>query len=266
MKGIVIAAGLGSRMKELSEDAPKCLLPIAGRPLLDWTVERLRLAGCGQIVIVVGYRAELIKVPGATLVENSDYRDNNILHSLMKARDHLSGPVMASYSDIWVEPHIHRHLAETEGDIVIAVDQDWQPYYEGRTLHPLGEAEKVLFDTAGRAWEFGKHLPAIGHGGLTCGEFLGLWRMSAAGARQFREVFLELEKSLPFDAPFHNARSWQKAYITDMLKELADRGIRITCALVRRGWAELDTGEDYSRLLKIAERQGLTSLIPERMH
>ena len=263
MKGIVIAAGVGSRMGALTEALPKCLLPVAGRPLIDWTIERLRAAGCTEIVVIVGYRGELVRPPGAIVVENSRYRDNNILHSLMTAREHFDGPLLVSYSDIWVEEHIHRRLAAAAGDIVPAVDTDWQAYYEGRLLHPLAEAEKVHFDDSARGVRFGKHLDETPGSGLRCGEFLGLWRMSATGAARFRDLFLELEARLSPEAPFQNAALWRKAYVTDLFQEMADRGVPIDCLQVRRGWAELDTREDYERLPRIAARQDLASIVAQ---
>ena len=138
MRGVVIAAGVGSRMERLTATRPKCLLPIAGRPLLAHTVDNLRAAGCDEVVVVVGYRAETIHMPGITRVTNLDYRSNNILQSFMSARAHLKGPVMVTYSDIWVEPWIYRELARASGDIVLAVDRD------NSTL--LGEGKLAVID------------------------------------------------------------------------------------------------------------------------
>ena len=64
----------------------------------------------------------------------------------MCAREHIQGDVICTYSDIWVEAYVYSQLTSASGDIVAAVDIDWQPYYEGRTDHPLGEAENVFFD------------------------------------------------------------------------------------------------------------------------
>ena len=260
MKGIILAAGVGSRMGTLIQDRPKCMLPVMGRSLLDWTMARLRAVGCDEIVVVTGYKAEAIEAPGAIIVRNDGYRDNNILHSLMYARDHLDGPVLVSYSDIWVEPHIHRTLVATAGDIVISVDADWQVYYQGRTDHTVDEAENVLYDSARRVRQIGKHLRPEEAGSLVCGEFLGLWRMSVEGTRRFREVFEEIDARLGALAPFMRAANWHRAYVTDMVQELVDRGDTVRCAVTRRGWAELDTPQDYGRLLEIAERQRLHSL------
>lgn len=260
MKGVVIAAGRGSRMGRLTDSRPKCMLPIAGRPLIEHTIENLRLVGCTQIIVVVGYKADAVDVGNVQYVLNEDFADNNILHSLMKASDDLAGPIIASYSDIWVEPWIFRQLVETPGDIVLAVDRDWEPYYEGRTQHPVSQAENVYYDRNNSVVRLGKHLDATVGEGLTCGEFLGLWRMSAAGTEEFRTEFARLQDQLGPDSRFQQSNQWRQAYITDFVQELVDGGRTVKCALIERGWAELDTEEDIGRLGGIAERQRLRTL------
>ena len=264
MTGVVIAAGRGSRMGRLTESRPKCLLPIAGRPLLEHTVENLRLVGCSKIIVIVGYQADAIDIRNVDYVLNDDFANNNVLHSFMKASDDLVGPVIASYSDIWVEPWIFRSLVETPGDIVLAVDRDWQSYYEGRSQHPVSEAENVYFGRNGSVVRLGKHLDASVGDGLTCGEFLGLWRMSAAGTEEFCDEFVRLQDRLGPDSRFQQSSHWRNAYVTDLFQELVDGGRIVESAVIERGWAELDTEEDYGRLVDIAERQRLTTLMEAR--
>lgn len=261
MIGVLIAAGLGSRMGPFTEAKPKCLLPVGDRTLLDYTLDNFRRSGCQDLIAVVGHRAEAIERPGLTKIVNADYRNNNILHSFMCARAHINDGVIASYSDIYVEPAVYRALMATSGEIVLAVDMDWQAYYDGRSQHPLGEAENIYLDKDNHVRQAGKHLDSTAPPGLRCGEFLGLWRMSAMGAALFRECFDERDQKLSPTAPFQHAREWRKAYITDIIQELVDRGVTVNCALVERGWAELDTEEDYRRLPDIAERQKLTLLL-----
>ncbi len=265
MKGIVVAAGRGLRLRPLTESLPKCMLPVAGRPLLHHTIDRMRAAGCKDIVVVVGHEAEKIDADGALLVANRDYATNNILHSLMCARDHLEGPVICSYSDIWVEPEIYGTLTATPGEFVIAVDRDWMPYYEGRTDHPLEEAENVFYDSSGAVRAIGKHLGSSGIDGLACGEFLGLWRLGPGGSALLRDTFERIDAELDPEAPFQQAPHWRMAYVTDMIQELVDRGNRIDCALIERGWAELDTVQDYRRVADIADRQRLWTLLRNSM-
>ena len=260
MRGIILAAGRGSRMGELTKTQPKCLLQIHGRTLLDQAIQNLRTAGCSDIIIVVGYKAEMINVSDVMYVTNHQYANNNILHSLMAARDYLVGPVVVSYSDIWVEPYIWQRLMETPGDIVLAVDRDWQPHYEGRSENPISGAELVYFDESGSASRLGRHLDPEPASGLVCGEFLGLWRMSAAGTAQFCAQFIELDARLDAHTPFHSAGRWTDAYISDMMQELVYCDQVVRCAVVERGWTEFDTAQDYERLLDIAERQRLVTI------
>ena len=260
MKGIILAAGQGSRMGTLTSDQPKCLLPIGNLTLLDHTVTNLRAANCSVISIIVGYKAESINIPDVEYIYNDDYESNNILHSFMKASDSIEGPLIATYSDIWVEPWIYKNLQEQTGDIVLAVDTDWEIYYQGRTDHPMSEAENVYFKTDGTVTKIGKHLSSVPPKGQLCGEFLGLWYMSQSGADLFRTEFDFVNKNLNLNAPFQNAKSWKLSYITDMVQELLDKGHTVRCASIERGWAELDTAQDYERLIDIAKRQRLTTL------
>jgi NDP-sugar pyrophosphorylase family protein len=60
-KAIVLAAGRGTRMGALTEDLPKPMLPLEGKPMLEHIVTRLLSAGISEILLVVGYRRELIE-------------------------------------------------------------------------------------------------------------------------------------------------------------------------------------------------------------
>ncbi|MEC8900486.1 MAG: sugar phosphate nucleotidyltransferase, partial [Pseudomonadota bacterium] len=60
MKAMILAAGLGKRMRPLTDHCPKPLLPVAGKPLIVHHLERLKRAGINEVVINVSYRAEQI--------------------------------------------------------------------------------------------------------------------------------------------------------------------------------------------------------------
>lgn len=263
MRGIIIAAGLARRMGDLTAGKPKCLLPIGSKTLLDCTVERLYSSGCTEIVIVVGHKSEAISRDDLIRVKNPRYRENNILHSLMCARDYLEGETIITYSDIWVEPFIYESLLSTSGDIVIAADRDWQPYYEGRTEHPVSEAENVVIDDQARVHKIGKHLSETDSVNMLFGEFLGLWRMTSTGTKIFKSTFLDLDKELNDLSPFQKALEWQKAYITDMMQHLVDDGVDVHASVIERGWAELDTQQDFKRLPEIAQRQRLETYLAQ---
>ena len=60
MKAIILAAGRGSRMKNMTDERPKCLVELGGKPLLEYQLTALRQAGINEIAVVTGYRRELL--------------------------------------------------------------------------------------------------------------------------------------------------------------------------------------------------------------
>ncbi len=59
-KAVILAAGRGSRMRELTQEMPKPMVEVCGKPILRYIVEGLRDAGIGKILVVVGYRKEVV--------------------------------------------------------------------------------------------------------------------------------------------------------------------------------------------------------------
>lgn len=99
---IVLAAGKGTRMKS---ELPKVLVPVGGRPMLRYVVDALTKAGIGRIVVVVGYRAELVReeLAGAPGVEFADQTEQlGTGHAVMMCRPALEshrGPVVIVAGD-----------------------------------------------------------------------------------------------------------------------------------------------------------------------
>ena len=145
-KAIIIAAGLGSRLKGYTESLPKCMLKFGDKTLLERQLDAYRDCGINNISVVRGYKKEKINIEGLRYFENPDYENNNILNSLFYAEEELNGNVIAAYSDILFEPAVVKRLLESEADISIVVDIDWRGYYVGRKDHPIEEAENVIFN------------------------------------------------------------------------------------------------------------------------
>jgi len=91
VRAVVLAAGQGTRMKS---ELPKVLVPVCGRPMIDYVVEMLTAAGISQTIVVVGYRSDLVREhlagrPGIVFVEQTERKGTG--HAVMMCRDALAG-------------------------------------------------------------------------------------------------------------------------------------------------------------------------------
>jgi len=254
MKGIIIAAGPSKRMMPLTKDKPKCLLKIKGKPILQNTIDLFRKNGIDDISIIRGYKKEKINLPDVTYFWNTDFWNNNILHSLMFARSKLEEAiktgedVVITYSDIWYTDSVVQKLLQSKEDIASIVDTDWQEYYDGRTDHPISEAENVIMDDNKVMLKIGKHIFTHDTPKDKQGEFIGLWKFTPAGIRIFLAHFDRLNSTLQMTDPYQNIAEWQKSYITDIFQEMIDHGVKIKCVLIQKNWMEFDTVQDFKRI------------------
>jgi len=260
MKAIIIAAGTGSRLGSLTEGIPKCLLDINGTSILENTLELLGTNNIKDIGIVVGHQANKIQIKDVQYFENRDYKNNNILHSLMCAKKFMDDDLIITYSDIWLEAPLLEQIVTRRESLVVSVDTYWKENYIGRTDHPISQAENAVYDDHGILRKIGKHIdPEAIEENYHCGEFIGLFKLSKQFCNTFINVFEDLNRSHKKEQPFQNSESWEKSYITDFFSELLERGYPLYCSLHRKQWFEIDTGQDYEKLLR--QQQEKTSHI-----
>jgi len=246
MKAIIIAAGMSSRLMELTDELPKCMLEVNGKTLLQRQIEAFHACNIDDIVVIRGYKKEKINYTGVKYIYNKNYRRNNILESLMYAKAEMDSEFIATYSDIWFDKSVVKKLLKRREEISVVVDVDFRKAYEGRTQHPVEEAEKVVVEK-GRVIRIAKAL----NPNETYGEFIGLMKFSEKGADTLKNTYHSAKKQYGIHTPFHTAPCLEKAYMTDIFQELIDNGNRVHCVDIRGGWIELDTEEDFEKAEKI---------------
>ncbi len=242
MRAIIIGAGRGSRLMPTTENAPKCFAEIQGKRILDWTVEALEAGGCTEICFVGGYRMEAVRreYPDFVFRENRDWENNNILVSLMCAEDLMDRPFVTSYSDILFTRDVVRGLVQSPEELALGVDTEWREHYRPRTQHPPHDAEKVITHN-GRVERVYRTIPYDD----ATGEFIGVARFGAAGARQFRE-FYQRRKWQHWGKPYREAATFQKAYLIHMFQDMIENGIRFGHVDTPGRYREIDTQEDMN--------------------
>ncbi len=254
MIAIFIAAGLGSRLAPLTDTCPKCMLPLAGKPILRRNIDLLRRFDTDQVYVITGHQAEKINFHDVTYLHNHDYPNNNILFSLMHARQAFEQaithqqPLLISYSDIVYNHAAVKTLIAEEGDFVLVADKSWRKSYIGRTEHPESEAEKIILDQQ-HITQLGKGLVST-HSSQQELEFIGLLKLSPSACSRWLTNFDALNKQIQPNSPFMGAKEFRKSYLTHFLQHLVDQGESMQAAIIDGGWMEFDTPQDYQNLQK----------------
>ena len=239
MRPVLIGAGRGSRLEHRTDELPKTLVPVMGRPMLEWILDALAEAGFSRkdVVFVCGYRADVLRerYPEFTYVENRDWENNNILASLMCARDYLGDGFVSSYTDIVYRGAAVRDVANAPWDKVLVCDTDWRRRYVGRTRHPESDAEKMRAEGP-RVIEVSRTIPSE----AASGEFIGVAKLDATGARELGEAYDEAKAKLTTlgDRPF------AKAYLIHLFQWMIERGSTFHRVDTHGGYMELDTLQD----------------------
>lgn len=116
MLGVILSAGRGTRLKGLTAAMPKPMLPVAGRPCLEWIVEGLREAGVSELVVVTGYCAKVLEThfeDGARFRVRITYARQEVQNgtgaALLTARPMVGDvPFLMTYGDILISPMNYR--------------------------------------------------------------------------------------------------------------------------------------------------------------
>ena len=240
----MIGAGRGSRLGHNTDEIPKTLVEVMGRPMLDWILDALHSAGFTRkdVVFVCGYAEDVVRerYPEFTFVRNADWANNNILLSLLCAREHLAGGFLSTYADIVYDGEIVQKLVASPAEITLGCDTAWRRRYIGRTQHPETDAEKLRADGT-RVVEISRTISSE----AADGEFIGVMKLGASGARMFTDAFDRAEQTYG-GGQFREGRSFRKAYLLDLLQEMLEAGASMHRENTAGGYMEIDTGQDLA--------------------
>src|SRR3970282_520195 len=113
MTAIILAAGRGRRLASYTADRPKCMIKLSGVTLIDHQLRVLRQAGVDDIVIVTGYRADMLALPRTRQFRNCAWESTNMVESLFTAEGAFGDDVIVAYGDIVYEARVLAALLES---------------------------------------------------------------------------------------------------------------------------------------------------------
>lgn len=225
-KAVILAAGRGSRLGVLSGETPKCLLPIAGKPLLEHHLDALASAGIDDVTVVVGFEAQRVAAVAANrcrVVVNERYASTNSVVSLYLAGPHVCGEAfLFQNADVLYAPSLVRRFVAA-------------PHANACLVDPLREHADHEYHVAlerGRISAYSRDVGAD----ASVGESAQLVKIGSADSARFIDRLGEV-----IAAGGHNGFPLQ-AY--DVLMSGDGLWPVYTAGLP---WWEVDTPDDYAR-------------------
>jgi choline kinase len=238
--GLVLAAGVGRRLRPYTEAVPKALLPVDGETtILDIALHNLAAVGVTDVAVVVGYAAETVEAQAQALEARHDVRlelvpndrcqEWNNAYSLWLARKHFEAGALLLNGDTVHPVSIEKTLLDARGPgVLLAVD----------AVKALGDEEmKITADEAGRLTRITKRMaPSVAQG-----EYIGATLIEPAAAGPLGDAL---------------EATWRRdpcLYYEDGFQEMVDRGGEVRIAPIGDvPWVEVDNEADLERACEIA--------------
>ena len=239
MKAIILSAGYGYRLGNLTNDLPKSLVDVNGKSIIQRQIETFRNNNVKEIIVIIGPNKEKFQLKDVEYIIDKNFHQHEQLGSLMTASKYFQNDLVISFGDVIVDNNIMKQIIESTHDIGIAIDLNWEKNYENRTEHPKSEADLVLIKS-NKLTKIKKNLDSIENYQL--GEFLGIIKLSNIGSKKILDLFNMLNSS--YQGKFHDAPSFQKAYLTDIIDELIQTTKNVNPIFIDGNWCEIDTLED----------------------
>lgn len=241
VKAIILSAGQGRRLLSLTQNTPKCLLPVSGKPIIEWQIDALLSAGVDEINVVTGFQSTLVE----TLLHQRYPHGlvNTIFNPFFEVADNLASCWIARSA-------MDRDFLLLNGDTIFdgslltqVLNSDPAPItlsVDHKTAYDDDDM-KVQLDESG--WV--KHVSKTLSSDQIDAESIGLIFFREHGSQLFRNA---VEAALRSQAEL---KSW---YLT-IIDALAEKEIVKACSVSRHRWCEIDFAADLARAEALFRRE-----------
>lgn len=131
MKGLILAAGLGTRLRPLTDECPKTLVKVNGKAIIEKQIENLLNNGVNDITVITGYKSEVLKdflnskFSEIKIIENKDFNNTNNMYSLYLAKDSLiENDFILMNGDVFFEELVVEKLLNEKCENAIAFESN----------------------------------------------------------------------------------------------------------------------------------------------
>lgn len=238
MKAIILAAGMGSRIRPMTDNCPKCLLKVGGKTILEMMLSHIQSCGINEAVFVLGYLQDQIRdyvktaFPelDATYLVNDDYSTTNTGYSLMLALRETKDSAFVKFdADVVFDAEILRRLIDSEHKNCLCIDKN---------IQLDAEEIKVTVEGGNKVVKVSKSVRPVD----AVGESIGIEKINGHTAAL---LLAELQKNME-DVENHQ-NYYEDAYERLIAKNVPFHALDISGLR----WTEIDTHEDFAMAEKM---------------
>ncbi|QYJ74137.1 NTP transferase domain-containing protein [Shewanella sp. FJAT-52076] len=231
MQGVILAAGRGSRLGQLTSTQPKGLTPVLGKPMLSMQLDAMKRAGIDKVAAATGYLAEQVQAWVSISFTNARWSETNMVSSLLACAPFIcEDETIISYSDIVYPTSAIESLMTASSDIAILYDPNWLSQWQQRFDNPLSDAETFRLTDGRRLVDIGRrpeHLDEVQ------GQYMGLLKFTPRGFGVIQSLLAALPQA-----------EVDKLDMTSLLRRLLATGEQIEAVPFDGFWFEVDSETD----------------------
>lgn len=243
MIALILAAGQGTRLRPITENAPKAMTYLFGKALIDYQIEIFKILGFSKIIIVGGYMSNKLPAGGVSVIVNNNFETTNMVYSLFCAKNILlqsKEDVVVSYGDIVFEKQVLEKLINSDNDYSVVSDQGWETLWRNRMEHYLNDVETFSTDSDDYIVSLGKRPKSLNEVG---GQFIGLLKIKKNKLQEFFSIKEKITSNKEFNSLF----------MTDYIQEMINLGVKVKSIYIKNGWLEVDTVQDLNSYIHLKE-------------
>lgn len=232
---IVLAASRGDEMAHLTDDRPKVMLNVNGKPLLQRLIERCRKQQIEQLTVVAGYKADAIDNKGVEIIVNENYATTSELASLECARTSFRDDMVIMYGDLVFRGYILRGLMESDRELTVVVDS------QSNWAAGSGAPDFAFCSAADDRALWGRDIvlnalstTAQNAGTQAHGRWIGMLRAYGEGRTWLEQALETLKQRADFD----------QLVMRDLINYLVHEGRTIRVIYVHGHWLDVNSLQD----------------------
>jgi choline kinase len=243
MRAIILAAGRGRRINQLSKLKPKCFIKVNNKSLINYQIEALKKAGIKKIAIITGYKKNFFQNLKTKKFNNKEWRSTNMIYSLCKAQSWLSKyKCIICYSDIFFETSAIKLLKKNNNEFCVLSYLDWKNLWKKRFKNIKIDIESFKINKSNYITNIGQKVRNIND---IQGQFMGVFKLSPPKWKIIIKYIKELDK---------NQRS--KMSTTSLINNIINMyKLKIKAVFYKDLFFEIDNYKDYKILLDVFKKK-----------